>query len=263
MKRMKGREMIHLQINQGQYEAEEGMTILDVAGREGIKIPTLCHHEGLDASGSCRVCVVEISHADWKGWKGIVTSCLYPVEEGLEVVTDNEAVHSARRVVLDLLLARCPGAETIRTMAAQYGLSETSYRKNPTKTDCMLCTQCVRACEAKGAGAISTAGRGASKKISIPFGKPPADCIGCLSCAHICPNNVIRFEEQGGRRKIWGRTFEMAKCDSCGQVLMTEEQLKFESKKCGLAEEAFRLCPECKRSRLADRIDAAFAAGDQ
>lgn len=250
--------MIRVKINGKSYQAEEGQTVLDAARAAGIHIPTLCFHEGLESWGGCRVCMVEITHPDWKGWKGLVTSCLYPVEEGLVVFTDNEAVHKVRRTVLDLLLARCPEAEAIRKLAAEYGIEKTSYKESATRTDCILCTLCVRVCAAKGADAISTGMRGAQKKISIPFSTPPPDCIGCLSCAHICPTDCIRFEDEGTTRKIWGRTFTMIQCACCGRPVMTEAQREFEAAKSGLPEENFNFCPECKKRKVVDRIGTAF-----
>lgn len=250
--------MIRFQMNGQSYKAEEGQTILEVARREGIHIPTLCYHEGLESWGGCRLCMVEITHADWKGWKGLVTSCLYPVEEGLDVTTDNEAVHKARRVVLDLLLARCPEAELIRRLAAEYGITKTTYQENKEKTDCILCTLCVRACEAVGANAISTGSRGADKYIAIPFRQPPPDCIGCLSCAHVCPTKCIEFDDKGFVRNIWGRDFAMVKCSSCGKPVMTEAQRDFEIKKHGLPEDSYIECPDCKKQKIVDTIGATF-----
>jgi NADH dehydrogenase/NADH:ubiquinone oxidoreductase subunit G len=255
---MKDKDMIHLQINGRAYRGAEGETILAVARREGIPIPTLCHHEGLEPYGGCRICMVEITHRNWKGWKGQVAACLYPVEEGLEVVTDNESVHAVRRVVLDLLLARCPGAEAIRKLAAEYGLHETSYLENKEKTNCILCTQCVRACAALGASAISTGDRGAQKKIAIPFRKPPPDCIGCLSCVHVCPTDVIKYEDQGDTRRIWGRTFKMVKCADCKRPFMTEAQRDFEALKTGLPKDAYSACPDCRKRSTVERIGETF-----
>ena len=96
---------INLEIDGRCLQAAEGMTVLEVARREGVPIPTLCHHEAVEPAGACRLCLVEITHPDWKGWKGLVTSCLYPVEEGLQVTTDNDEIRNARRTILDLLLA--------------------------------------------------------------------------------------------------------------------------------------------------------------
>jgi len=251
-------KLINLEIDGRIFQAEEGMTILEVARREGIHIPTLCHHDALEPVGSCRLCLVEITHRDWKGWRGLVTSCLYPVEEGLQVTTFNEDIRHARRTVLDLLLARCPNSTVIQKLAAEYGVLATSYAKNETDTNCILCGLCVRVCAVKGCNAISTAGRGVERVISIPFDEPPPDCIGCASCAHICPTGVIEFEDADGVRRIWGRSFPMVRCPSCGQPVMPEAQLEFEAAKSGLDPDYLRTCPACSQKKTVDTIRTTF-----
>jgi len=249
---------INLEINGRAYQSREGKTILEAAREAGIQIPTLCHSDALEDVGACRLCVVEITHDDWKGWKGLVTACLYPVEEGLEVTTDNAEVQRARKTVLDLLLARCPTSDVIRRLAAEYGVTQTSYKPSDLKTTCILCGLCVRVCEAKGASAIGTAGRGIQKRIAIPFKQPPPDCIGCASCAHICPTNTIKFEDKDGVRKIWGHTFEMVRCTACGQPIMPEVQMEFEAKRSGLSPEYFTICPDCSQAKTVETLGKAF-----
>lgn len=251
-------DSINLEINGRVFQAHDGESILDVARREGIAIPTLCHHDALEPVGACRLCLVEITHPDWKGWKGLVTACLYPVEEGLQVTTENEEIHSARRVILDLLLARCPGSDVIQQMAADHGVPATSYKKSEIETTCILCGLCVRVCAVKGCNAISAAGRGIQKSISIPFKQPPPDCIGCASCAHICPTNTIKYRDVDNVRKIWGHSFEMAKCESCGRWVMPEKQIEFEAKRSGLDPDYFRTCPVCSQQKTVDTIRSAF-----
>lgn len=249
---------INLRINGRSFQAAEGTTLLEVCRREGIAIPTLCHHEALEPFGSCRLCLVEITHKDWKGWKGLVTSCLYPVEEGLEVTTENAEITRARRTVLDLLLARCPDAPLIQRMAAEYGITRTSFKPNETETVCILCGLCVRVCAEKGCNAIATAGRGIERMIAEPFKQPPPDCIGCASCAHICPTDAIPFEDVGDVRKIWGHEFKMVKCVSCGKPLLPEVQLEYEAKKSGLNPDYFQTCPDCARQQTVDTVRTAF-----
>ena len=249
---------INLQIDGRFIRAHDGMTVLDVARREGIPIPTLCHHDALEPSGSCRLCLVEITHPNWKGWKGLVTACLYPVEEGLQVTTDNEDIRNARRTILDLLLARCPDSSVIQELAAESGVTATSYKKNEVETTCILCGLCVRVCAAKGCMAIGTARRGIQKSISIPFKQPPPDCIGCASCAHICPTGTIKYEDVDGVRRIWGQSFEMATCESCGCPVMPEKQIEFEAKRSGLDPSYFRTCPACSLQKTLETIRSSF-----
>ena len=255
---MTNERAINLEIDGRIFQAREGMTILDVARREGIPVPALCHHEAVEPSGACRLCLVEITHPDWKGWTGLVTSCLYPVEEGLQVTTDNHEIRNARRTILDLLLARCPNSDVIQKLAAEYGVTATSFQKNRIETTCILCGLCVRVCAVKGCSAISAAGRGIDKKISIPFGQPPPDCIGCASCAHICPTGTIKYEDIGDIRKIWGHRFKMVKCESCGHPVMPEKQLEFEAEKSGLDPSYFRICPACSQQKTLTTIRSTF-----
>src|SRR3972149_9961827 len=95
---------VTLRIDDKEIRAKEGATILDVARKMGIDIPTLCYSSALEPFGACRLCSVEI--VDKRGRKRIVTSCNYPVEEGLVVYTGSEKVLKTRKLLLELLLAR-------------------------------------------------------------------------------------------------------------------------------------------------------------
>jgi len=234
--------------------ANQGETILAAARRHGIDIPTLCNHEALEPIGACRLCTVEITHASWKGWKGLVASCLYPVEEGLEVFTASAPVVELRQVILDLLLARCPESPEIRALAASHGLHQTTLPLFVEADNCILCGLCVRICDAQDYHALSTVNRGTTKEVGTAWKEPPADCVGCLSCARICPTGVIRYEEDQATRTIWGRKFELVRCTGCGRPLTTREHIEASRKRTGLKDEYYTCCDACKKKAVSDRF---------
>jgi bidirectional [NiFe] hydrogenase diaphorase subunit len=246
--------MVHLTINGKVVKAREGEMLLAVIRREGIDIPALCHHEAIEPTGNCRLCTVEITKADWGGWKKYVTSCLYPVEEGLIVATHSPEVIEIRRTILDLQLARCPDAEIIQKLAEEYGLYKSSYEIVPDADNCIMCYACTRICEVLGKSAISALQRGHDKVIAPPFGDEPSDCIGCLACAHICPTDVIPWRDENGTRIIWNKKFELLTCKKCGNPTIARDFAEYLCQQRGLPEEYFEVCDACKRLELAGKM---------
>jgi bidirectional [NiFe] hydrogenase diaphorase subunit len=244
---------MHIIIDGRKLSAKEGDTILAVAKRAGIEIPTLCHHEALEPVGACRLCMVEVTHPDWNGWKGLVTSCLYPVEDGLEVATHSERVLRQRQTILDLLVARCPESAEIRALADAHG-EVTEYKSFEDGSKCIMCYLCTRACAAVGAHAISAVNRGTLKEIAAPFHENPDACLGCGACYNVCPTGHIEMEDAGMTRKIWGREFKMVACDTCGSPIMTEEYRAFAIENRALPESYYTTCADCKRASLAPKF---------
>ncbi len=159
--------MVNLTIDGRKLQAEAGRTLLEAARDNKIDIPTLCYHEGLPAYGACRLCIVSIER---HGRERLVVSCLYPVEEGLDVKTSTPRVDSVRRTVLDLLLARCPDSNVIKDLARQYGVEKSSFTPESGNNKCILCALCTRVCEdTVGVSAISLVNRGVDRKVATPF----------------------------------------------------------------------------------------------
>ncbi|UCC39522.1 MAG: FAD-dependent oxidoreductase [Candidatus Aminicenantes bacterium] len=190
--------MIELTINSKKSEFEEGKTLLECIESTGIKVPTLCYHKALTPYGACRLCVVEISQ---NGRTTIQTSCTYPAISGLEVNTDTERVLKSRKIILELLLARCPESKAIQTIAEEYGIKETRFEKK--NDDCFLCGLCVRMCDQRmGISAINFANRGPHKKVSPPFDATSDVCQTCGACVSICPTERIQLEEISKNKEV-------------------------------------------------------------
>ncbi len=202
--------LVNIRINNKSYTEDSSLTILKVAQKHGIRIPTLCYmfHEESNLEhkpASCRVCVVEI-----KGRRNLAPSCATNIAEGMEIFTNTKRVLDARRNVVELLLSNHPndclkcsknGRCKLQSLAAELGIREIKYegvmsQKNETKnvrglvknaSKCILCTRCVAVCEkVQGISAISPTMRGFSTKIS-----DPSKCVTCGQCIQVCPTGAL------------------------------------------------------------------------
>ncbi|MBI4704846.1 MAG: 4Fe-4S binding protein [Deltaproteobacteria bacterium] len=207
-----GGESVALTIDGRAVHAPAGSFLLAAARGAGIEIPALCAHGSLEPAGACRLCLVEVTHPDWKGWSGLMTACLYPVAPGLQVLSDSPRVREAQRQVLGLLAARCPGSELVAGLARRYGADTEGLRVEREADNCIMCGLCVRVCDSYATTAIGTVGRGAGKRVGTLRGEPPEACVGCGACAQICPTGNIPAARSGAGYEIWQRAFPAAAC---------------------------------------------------
>jgi len=192
-------KMIKLTIDDRSVEFEKGTTLLQACSKLDIHIPTLCYHEVLSPYGSCRLCLVEVEQ---NGRVSIQTSCNYPVQEGMTVRTGTERVLRSRKIMMELLLARCSESENIRQLAEEMGVTQT--RIEPKNEDCILCGLCVRICkERMGKGVLGFSGRGSKRLVSPAFDEASDECQTCGACYNICPvENGIKLGEITGNRPL-------------------------------------------------------------
>jgi len=194
--------MITFRMNGLEVQAEEGSTLLETAKFYGLEIPTLCHNDGLTPFGGCRLCVVEIG----EGLRTkLVSSCTYPVEEGLVVRTDSARVWKSRRMMIELMLAMAPGSKILQDMASQFGVTQVRFKVRDT--ECVMCGLCTRICaEQMDAEAIGFQNRGHKRKISTPFDMRSDVCRLCGACMYICPACQLRCQ---------GPQADTALCNGC------------------------------------------------
>jgi bidirectional [NiFe] hydrogenase diaphorase subunit len=186
-------ETVTITINGKTLTPAKGTTILQAAREADIDIPTLCHHDSLADFGACRLCIVEI---DQGGWKKIVTSCLFPVADGLSVETESERVVTNRRTILELLQARWSGIDP--ELLERYQVPR--ERLVAEDTFCVMCGLCVRHCsECKGANVLGFVGRGTGRQVVLHPDAAAKHCPDCgkdseaktMECLKVCPTGVV------------------------------------------------------------------------
>jgi NADH dehydrogenase/NADH:ubiquinone oxidoreductase subunit G len=200
MRGVLGVYMINLKINGLGVSVEKGTTLLEAARFLGFPIPTLCHNDGLSPYGDCRVCTVEIME---NSKSRLVTSCTYPATEGLQVRTASARVISARKMIIELLLASCPQSRKIQDLASAFGVRQQRFRQE--SENCILCGLCIRMCEEQMmAKAIGFRGRGERRSIGTPYDRKSDICRTCGACMYICPACQLRCTFNEPEKAICG-----------------------------------------------------------
>ncbi len=192
---MMATEKVKITIDGKEISVIKDAYLLGILRDNGVHVPTLCHHKDLTPQGLCRLCVVEIEQS---GRKRLVTSCNYPVRENLAVETASARVKDHRKRLAEMYLGRWPEVPAIQALAKLCGATDRDkYKSDLTDENpkaCILCGRCVRACdEFILERIIDFAGRGTSRHLTMPFGEVDPHCIGCTSCAYVCPTGAIEI----------------------------------------------------------------------
>ena len=223
-------EMVNCKINGIAVSVPKGSTILEAARAAGVTIPTLCYLKDINEIGVCRICVVEAT-----GARGLVTACVYPVAEGMEVQTNTAKVQQARRTTLELILSthekKClscvrSGDCELQKMCRDYGIEDADryegfrpHYELDTSTahlvrdnnKCILCRRCVAACRQQYVSVIGANDRGIDTHIGTPFEKALNDvpCVSCGQCITVCPTGALT--EKDDTDKVWAALADKSK----------------------------------------------------
>jgi NAD-dependent dihydropyrimidine dehydrogenase PreA subunit/ferredoxin len=200
-------EKITITVNGKPLEVKKDATLLDELEANRIKIPHLCYDSSLGSIGACRMCLVKV-----EGKRGLIPSCSIPVEEGMNVTTEDEEIDKLRKSILQMIIAECgkeiQQSRDIRYWMRRYKITENQFKlpqKERTVDDsnevlvmdpnlCILCGKCVRACaNLSGQKVINFANRGSDTVTITGLNEQfiSTDCAHCLACAHYCPTNAI------------------------------------------------------------------------
>jgi predicted molibdopterin-dependent oxidoreductase YjgC len=197
--------MITMTIDGKAITTKNDQTVLQVAKENNIDIPTLCAFTGLETRSVCRICSIEV-----KGEAFLNTACSTLVKEGMEIITDNDKVRNARKILMTFILAE-HGTENlgikIKELAQKLGgeearleltteqetasiLPHSEYIKL-TPALCVYCDRCISVCKYN---IIHRAKRGAT--VTLTFGDnneslDKTNCVHCGDCISVCPTGAL------------------------------------------------------------------------
>lgn len=213
---------VTFKINGMELTVPEGTTVLEAAKLNDIDIPTLCYLKGINEIGACRMCLVEIA-----GARALQAACVYPVANGIEVLTNSPKVRKARKVNLELILSNhnrecttCVRSENceLQTLAKEIGVSDIPFEGEKSgkliddkstsvvrdESKCILCKRCVAVCATvQNVAVLGSVGRGFTSQVQPVFNKSLADvgCINCGQCIINCPVGALM--EKSDIQRVW------------------------------------------------------------
>lgn len=215
-------DMVNVTINGMPLSVPKDSTILEAARYAGIQIPTLCYLKEINAIGACRICVCEV-----KGARSLVAACVYPVNEGMEILTNSPKVMASRKTTLELILSTherkclsCVRSDNceLQTLCHEFKVDEDRFNGiNPhyevddsaahmfrNDNKCILCRRCVAACAKwQGIGVIGCNERGFDTHVGCAFEQNLNDvaCVSCGQCIVVCPTGAIAERDQ--TQEVW------------------------------------------------------------
>jgi NADH dehydrogenase/NADH:ubiquinone oxidoreductase subunit G len=215
-------------INGNEFAFEPGETILEVAQRNSVDIPTLCHLKGATPTGACRVCVVEV-----EGARSLLASCATPASNKMVVRTESKPVVEARRLIIQLLLSsgnhNCAvrGSDDKDWTRFQLNVQKDdgSGELCPVWGDCRLQDLAYRY-QVSGDIFPATGTKYPMETVNPFIIRDFSRCIQCGRCVQACNdiqvNNAISFGYRGAEAKIIAsgdRPLKDSDCVFCGECV--------------------------------------------
>jgi bidirectional [NiFe] hydrogenase diaphorase subunit len=250
--------MITIRVNDLEIQAAEGENLLRVLQTAGVRLPALCFHPALHkAVGVCRLCIVKVATSGKPA--ELKRACLVKTQPGLAVQTESVAIKAAREKAMQALLKQAPQSERLIRLAGDFGI-----RIDPAPDGCIRCLLCERVCkEVVGAGALKLEKRDGLRLVAPVEGR----CIGCGTCANICPTQVIHIKDDENvrtisiRNEVIGR-HPLETCEGCGRRFATPKFLEVAHERAvdhhhPDVKEHHRFCPECAK-RLSPRVSGTL-----
>jgi len=218
-------DMINVKINGTAVSVPKGSTVLEAARYAGVEIPTLCFLKEINEIGACRICMVEVSEGGRPA--RLVTACVYPVSEGMEVVTSSPRIEKSRKTTLQMILSthdrkcltcvRSTNCE-LQKLCRDYGIEDAGKYDGlkPTyaiddsaphlvrdNNKCILCRRCVAACKQQLVSVIGANDRGIDTHVACAFelGMDDVPCVSCGQCTVVCPTGAL--VERDDTAKVW------------------------------------------------------------
>ena len=204
-------EMVNVIVDGISVSVPAGSTILEAARVAGVEIPTLCYMKEKNEIGACRICVVEATKT-----RGLVTACVYPVVDGMEIKTNTPKIQKARKTTLELILSNhdmkclsCPRSTNceLQKLCYEYGVDAAHFQGERTvheidysaphlvrdNNKCILCRRCVAVCKEQFVSVIGANNRGIDTTIGSPFhmNLNSTPCISCGQCTAVCPTAAL------------------------------------------------------------------------
>lgn len=251
--------MVKIKIDGQEHEVQEGVRLLTVLTDKGFKVPSMCFHRALTPAASCKLCVVEIKIGDAPPTAKL--SCAIKIRDSMEVVTESAMIYKLRNLAIGNLLKMAPRSERIIEIGEAFNLIT-----GVIPDGCIRCRLCMRVCrEVIGAQALKMVKR---KGINYVTPREEGTCIGCGTCANICPTGAIQLVDKGNVRTIMIRDevigrHPLERCEMCGLLFATPKFLQHlenqeHAKMHPDVKNHHQYCPTCAKlySRKTQRLTA-------